>query len=166
MENRIGFQSKPRRKSKLDELSEFVETMNLAASPKAAEIDSPQVVLKICPNSFSQRLNQRKMVQTEHKETATNSLKAKIQKHALELRRKSEENEELKEKIKELVVQHREESKILMQKKKAEAATPAMEKHIEDFMSSSNKENKLNRIITEKRPKSNGFLGLACCSER
>jgi|EP00505_MAST-04D_sp_SCG-Rhode-Island_P003391 hypothetical protein len=166
MENRFGFQEKPRRKSKLDELSEFVEIMNQAACPQALEFDSPQVVLKICPNSFSQRLNQRKMVQTEHKEIAANSLKAKIQKHALELRRKSEENEELKEKIKSLVVQHKEESNILMQKKKAETSIPVMEKHIEDFMSNSNKENKLNRIITEKRPKSKGFLGLACCSER
>ncbi len=147
----------------LEELSALVASMDHKRSPEKNHVDSPQVVLKICPKNFHKRLHRRKTVLGQHKTNVVSNLKTQVQKKDLEIRRRSQENEELKEKIRLMAMKHKEENKIVENNiGKKEDSSPSVAKQMEDIM---NKDlMKITPRIKEKKGFS--FMGLACCTDR
>ena len=97
----------------LEALSTFVQTLGQTQQPNKSKVDSPQLVLKICPKKFQSRLKRRKAVLGERNANVVSSLRTQVQSKNLEIRRRSRENEDLKEKIRQMAIKHKEESIIV-----------------------------------------------------
>ena len=147
----------------LEKLSTFVETLEQKQSPNKNQLDSPQLVLKICQKQFQNRLKRRKTVLGEHNTNVVSSLRTQVQKKNLEIQRRSQENKDLKEKIRQMAMKHKEENRIVdnLRCKKEEIPTSVAKQM----------ENIINKDLTKINPRTEGdkrfsFMGLMCCTDR